>query len=271
MEEKNIGEALKSFQTAMAVSTRVIADGISIFQEKMKQAAASIQPAVDLFRELQKNIGPIFEEIARIVQALPERTRQALAALATHGWYVDSEMDLPIILSFVRLVEEGQVGALDIQLSSYFDQRSEVIRDRLCDQFPSRAQILVAAFKAHKGGEYDLSVPIFLAQADGICLEMTGVQLYSKRKVFEAIAAFDVDDFVGALLYPLTEVFPITFNPRERAGQEGILNRHAVLHGESVSYGNLINSSKAISLLAFTAWALADLKRKRDRKVRDKS
>jgi hypothetical protein len=265
MDEKSIREALKSFQTTMAFSTRVIAEGVSVFQEGMRQAAASIQPAVELFRELHKNIGLVLDEIARVVQALPESTRQGLAALAKEGWYVDPEMGLPFIMSLVRLFEEGQAGAVDIQLSSYFDQRSEAIRDRLCDQFPSRAQILVAAFRAHSRGEYDLSVPVFLAQADGICLELTGVQLYSKRsdgkttKVSEAIAAFDVDDFVRALLYPLTEVFPITFNSRERVGQENILNRHAVLHGESVSYGKLINSSKAISLLAFTAWALADL------------
>jgi len=118
--------------------------------------------------------------------------------------------------------------------------------------------------EAHNGGEYDLSVPVFLAQADGICLELIGVQLYSKRsdgkttKVSEAVAALEVD----VLLYPLTEVFPIIFNSRERAGQENILNRHAVLHGESVSYGNKVNSSKAMSLLSFTAWALCDLKRK---------
>jgi hypothetical protein len=275
MDEKNIGEALKSFQTAMALSARVIAEGVSVFQEKMKQVAASIQPAVELFRELQKSIGPVFVEIARIVQALPEGTRQGLAALAKRGWYVDSEMDLPFIMSLIQLFEDGQAGKVDTQLSSYFDQRSEAIQDRLCNQFPSRAQILVAAFRAHNGAEYNLSVPVFLAQADGICLELNGVQLYSKRsdgkttKVSEAVAAFDVDDYVGALLYPLTEVFPITFNSRERAGQENILNRHAVLHGESVSYGNIINSSKAISLLAFTAWALSDLKRKQDRRAKD--
>jgi hypothetical protein len=275
MDEKNIGEALKSFQTAMTLSARVIAEGVSVFQEKMKQVAASIQPAVELFRELQKSIGPVFVEIARIVQALPEGTRQGLAALAKRGWYVDSEMDLPFIMSLIQLFEDGQAGKVDTQLSSYFDQRSEAIQDRLCNQFPSRAQILVAAFRAHNGAEYNLSVPVFLAQADGICLELTGVQLYSKRsdgkttKVSEAVAAFDVDDYVGALLYPLTEVFPITFNSRERAGQENILNRHAVLHGESVSYGNIINSSKAISLLAFTAWALSDLKRKQDRRAKD--
>lgn len=273
MDEKNIAEALKSFQTAMALSARVIAEGVSAFQERMKQVAASIQPTVERFRELQKSIGPVFVEIDRIVQALPESTRRGLAALAKQGWYVDSGMDLPFIMNLIQLFEERQAGEVDTQLSLYFDQHSEAIRGQLCDQFPSRAQILAAAFRAHNGGEYDLSVPVFLAQADGICLELTGVQLYSKRsdgkttKVSEAVAAFEVDDYVGALLYPLTEVFPITFNSRERAGQENILNRHAVLHGESVSYGNKVNSSKAMSLLSFTAWALSDLKGKQDRKA----
>jgi hypothetical protein len=164
MDEKNIGEALKSFQTTMALLMRVIAEGVSVFQERTKQVTASIQPAVELFRELQKSI----------VQALPEGIRQGLSVLAKQGWYVDSEMDLPFTISLIRLAEEGQAGAVDAQLSLYFDQRSEAIRDRLCDQFPSRSHILIAAFRAHNGGKYDLSVPVFLAQVNGICLELTG-------------------------------------------------------------------------------------------------
>jgi hypothetical protein len=267
MEEANIGEALKLFQATMARTATVLAEGMSKFQERMQQVAASIQPVAELLSDFQQHIGPIFVEIARIAQGLPERTRQALATLANHGWYVDPEMDLPAITDLIRLFEQGETNAAHAQLSSYFDQRSETIRDGLCAAFSSRAQILMTAFKAHKTGEYELSVPVFLAQADGICLELTGVQLYSKQpdgkttKVSEAIATFNVDGFTAALLHPLTDVFPIVFSSQERAGQADILNRHAVLHGESVSYGNLINSCKAISLLAFTAWALSDLKK----------
>lgn len=265
MEESNIGEVLKLFQSRMAHTATVLADGLSRFQEGVRQVSASIQPVAELLASLQQPIGPIFAEIAQIMQDLPEHTRRALATLAQHGWYPDSEMDRPGIADLVQLFERGETTAAHGQLSSYFDQRSEAILEALCAAFPSRAKILISAFKAHKIGEYELSVPVLLAQADGICLELTGVQLYSKRsngkttRVSEVIATFNVDSFAAALLHPLSEVFPITFSSQERAGLANILNRHAILHGESVSYGNRINSCKAISLVAFTAWALSDL------------
>lgn len=267
MEEPNVGEALKLFQSRMTRTATVLAEGLSQFHEGVRQVAASIQPVAESLASLQQHIGPIFAEIARIAQGLPERTRRALATLAQHGWYLDPEMDLPGIADLIQLFERGETTAAHGQLASYFDQRSEAILDALCAAFPSRAKIFISAFKAHKIGEYELSVPVLLAQADGICLELTGVQLYSKRRdgkttrVSEAIATFNVDSFTAALLHPLTEVFPITFSSHERAGLADILNRHAVLHGESVSYGNRINSCKAISLLAFTAWALSDLQK----------
>ncbi len=267
MDELNIGEALKLFQSRMAQTATAVARGLSQFHEGVRQAAALIQPVAESLANLQQHIGPIFAELARIMEGLPERTRHALATLAQHGWYLDPEMDLPGIAHLVLLFERGETTAAHDQLAAYFDQRREAILGTLCAAFPCRAKILSSAFKAHEVGEYELSVPVLLAQADGICVELTGAQLYSKQgdgkttRVSEAVATFNVDSFAAALLHPLTEVFPIAFSLQERAGLVDILNRHAILHGESVSYGNRINSCKAISLVAFTAWALSDLQK----------
>jgi hypothetical protein len=266
MDELDIGETLRLFQLRLAETAKGIAQGISQFQQRVQLADTLLQPVTESLAHLKQTIGSIFVELARNLEDLPKRIRPALATLAQHGWYLDPEMDLPGIAEMVLLFKEGKATAAHNELATYFDQRREAILNRLCTAFPQRSNIFTSAFKAHEAGQYELSIPVLLAQADGICLELTGIQLYSKRdgkttRVSEAVATFDVDSFTAALLHPLTEVFPVIFNSRERAGLSDILNRHAILHGESVTYGTHINSCKAISLLAFTAWALSDIQK----------
>lgn len=265
MDEIDYGNALKQFQLQLAQTATAVAQALSQFRQGMQQAAALVQPMVEVVANIQQNIGPFFVELSHALAQLPERTRESLAMLAQHGWYLDPEMTLPGIADVVLHFARGQVTEANDELMAYFDQRRETILSTLCTAFPQRANIFTSAFEVHAAGKYELSIPILLAQADGICLELTGVQLYSKRdgktQVSEAVATFDVDGFTAALLHPLTEVFPITFSAKERVGRLNILNRHAILHGESVDYGTHINGCKAISLLSFTAWALSNIKK----------
>lgn len=266
MDELDFRDALKQFQLQLAQTATAVAQGLSQFRQGIQQTAALVQPMVEVVANVQRNIGPFFVELAHALAQLPERTRESLATLAQHGWYLDPEMALPEIADVVLQFEQGQVTDANDELVAYFDQRREIILSTLCVAFPRRANILASAFEAHAAGKYELSIPVLLAQADGICLELTGVQLYSKQRdgkprVAEAVATFDVDGFTAALLHPLTEVFPITFSSKERVGLPDILNRHAILHGESVAYGTRVNGCKAISLLSFTAWALSNVKK----------
>lgn len=264
--DENIGKTLKLFQLQLAQTVTAAAQELSQFRQGIQQATALIQPIAETVANLKQNIGPFFVELSRALERLPERTRSALATLAQHGWYLDPEMNLPGIADVVLLLERGEETTANDELMAYFDRRREAILSTLCTAFPQRASIFSSAFEAHAAGKYELSIPVLLAQADGICLELTGVQLYSKSdvkttRVSGAVATFDVDSFTAALLHPLTEVFPVIFSSKERAGLPDILNRHAILHGESVSYGTRINGCKAISLLSFTAWALSNIKK----------
>ena len=69
----------------------------------------------------------------------------------------------------------------------------------------------------------------------------------------EQIAA---DTYGAALLSPLAETLPIGASEYERPTGFDELNRHMVLHGESLDYGTKINSLKAISLINYVAHVL---------------
>jgi len=68
----------------------------------------------------------------------------------------------------------------------------------------------------------------------------------------------DVTPLLKSLLTPLVEPMPISASADERAGLADALNRHAVLHGESVDYSSRLNSCRAISLLVYVSWVLRD-------------
>ena len=134
------------------------------------------------------------------------------------------------------------------------------ILKELCAKFPSRARIFTLAWQAHQRAEYELSVPICLAQADGICRDLTSYQLFRKRQGLPQIASYvaslPADRFTTALLEPLTVVLPISASADQRSRDSKELNRHSVLHGESVDYGTEINSLKSISLLQYVSSVL---------------
>ena len=104
-------------------------------------------------------------------------------------------------------------------------------------------------------------MPIFLIQADGICQEILKLSPYGARdredKLIPYVRPLVSDTFQAAALH-LTQSLPLTATARERGQNFTQLNRHQVLHGESVDYGTCVNSLKAISFLNYVSFALTD-------------
>jgi hypothetical protein len=208
-------------------------------------------------------------------QKLPKRTQDALLALGTRGWYLDLEMTLPGLWSLEKAITEGNSDEAELALAEYFRENTRHIEEDLINLFPHRARILSSAFSAHSRGEYELSVPVFLAQADGICHELIGLQLFRKSRkrrnvpaTAEYVDTLADDTFQAAMLYPLSVTLPISASEHERGDAFVGLNRHQVLHGESTRYGTEMNSLKAISLLNYVAHILKD---REDETTKDKN
>ena len=183
--------------------------------------------------------------------------------LGTHGWYLDLEIPLPGLWKLEKALADGDAHEAEQALIKYFRERTPEIEKSLIKNFPNRAKVLCSAFKAHSRGEYDLSVPVFLAQTDGICQELIGTELFRKGRVHATakyVEKLAMDSFRTALLYPLSVTLPIWASERERNDTFADLNRHQVLHGESTEYGTELNSLKAISLLNYIAQVLRDQK-----------
>lgn len=147
---------------------------------------------------------------------------------------------------------------------SHFEGRLDAIEDALVAELPRREKILRQAFAAHRRGDYELSVPVLLIQADGACVDLTDHHFFQKSRnsqLPEVAAHIAATQDAGSAMFlrPISLELPINASEKAReriAAERGWpawneLNRHQVLHGESVDYGTRLNSLKAISLLNY--------------------
>ncbi len=211
-------------------------------------------------RSIQGFISPIFEPLNKSFLDLHPNTREALLLLGSHGWFLDLEMSLPGLWKLKMALSEGNITEAEDALVEYFEKKITQIEDSIIKRFPHREHLIRAIFKAHRRQEYELSIPLLLAQTDGICKDVVNEYLFIKHNkkprtaiYVEQIAA---DSYRAAILSPLTQTLPIGATENERPEDFHSLNRHMVLHGESLDYGNKVNSLKAISLINYVAHVL---------------
>jgi DNA repair exonuclease SbcCD ATPase subunit len=171
-------------------------------------------------KSLSGIISPAFEELQRSFRELPPKIQEALLLLAQHGWYLDFNMPLPSLWEIKEAISNGEIDDVESTLVEYFESQLEEIEKSITAQFPNRAHIISSAIKAHRNGDYYLSIPVLLAQTDGICKEVVDQYLFMKkdRKPRTAIYVEQVaaDTYKAALLSPLATSTPIGASEHER-------------------------------------------------------
>lgn len=139
------------------------------------------------------------------------------------------------------------------------DKLPEIITN--CEElFPDRYRILKDSFNAHNEKRYCLSIPTLLAQADGIFKELFGKEFYTndekvrKRRAKVILSKLNQNgnkvhaaSFTYLFLKQLEEESSLHAPYSEtqifsQGEDEGILNRHEVLHGIAKKYDTKLNS-----------------------------
>lgn len=190
------------------------------------------------------------------IALLQEKMSEALPVLAQHGWFFDMEMPPSWIWEIQDAFTKGEIDDANDVLCDHFEDRLDEIESSISAKFPNRSHVIKPAFAAHRRGEYVLSIPVLLAQADGISKEVMGASLFllkDKPKMEEHISSLRPHLIATVLSTLLEKKLPIKLSERERPTDFDGLNRHLVLHGVSLDYGTRLNAYKAISLLNYVA------------------
>jgi Protein of unknown function (DUF1419) len=244
---------------AFADSLRSVQSFQSVFQSEIVRAQHAIHHGFD---DLAKQIEalspklPSLTEISNFWLEFPARVKENLVALAEAGWYLDAETDTYDIVQFKEELENSTAEEINSNLAQYFRSSLDRIEASLCEDHPTRAHLIREAFSAHREGKYGLSIPALFAQADGICYDLTGYQIFARNGIHRFARRINPEALERAYLEPLIRAIPITESSQQRRARIPQLNRHAVMHGESTEFPTEENGLKAISFINFVSHVL---------------
>lgn len=244
---------------AFADSLRSIQSFESVFQSEIVRAQQAIHHGFDdLARQIEALSPklPSLTEISNFWLEFPARVKENLVALAEAGWYLDAEMNSYDIVQFKEELENSTAEEINGDLAQYFRSSLDRIEASLCEDHPMRAHLIKEAFAAHREGKYGLSIPALFAQADGICYDLTGYQIFTKNGINRFARRINPEALERAYLEPLIRAIPITESSQQRRARIPQLNRHAVMHGESTEFSTEENGLKAISFINFVSHVL---------------
>uniref|UniRef100_UPI001478568B hypothetical protein n=1 Tax=Vogesella mureinivorans TaxID=657276 RepID=UPI001478568B len=188
--------------------------------------------------------------------------------LSDLSWFVS--LDLRSRLSKISSLLARHDQSMDIvsyvgaAFESVYEESILDLSHVLMKRHSHRAEFIQSAVRAHKNGDYELSVPIFLIQADGVAHDVDH-ELFSNfknskregyrpnvNKIGESESGRSIVDRI--LWSPLSSELPIVLPGKK---WKGGLNRNMVLHGHDCSYATKENSLKAFSFLSYVSSLLS--------------
>lgn len=234
---------------------------------------SNIYRAVEIFKSYSGYIDRLSQPLIDYTKAFEKlsiNTREAILVLLEEGWYIDMNLPPRSFSNLADAFKEDDRSEVEELLCEYYEQELENIKLLVQTRHLNRYKILSSAIDAHRRSEYELSIPIILIQVDGICKEMTDNYLFMRPKgikkpetalyVDQKIEEIAKDTMTAALLTPLETISPLIKNSRERDSSFNKMNRHTIMHGDSLDYNTRINSYKSISLLNYIIQIFKDVK-----------
>lgn len=233
------------------------------FKKDLAEALASIMQQVQLgmaeaskvMNDAMSSTFPSLFAAVVTFEKLPAEIRPAMLALLQRGWFFSGQRDFPELIELKNLNDAGDFQQVDLYMQNWIENELDLIETRFCNAFPKRAGIISEAFNAHISGQYALSIPVFLIQAEGICVDTLGVKLFSAPQgIPQTRSATDQwadNPLSEALLLPIREISGVTASDKKRPDFPHSPNRHEILHGIDTDYATLTNSLKVISLLDY--------------------
>jgi hypothetical protein len=228
---------------------------------KTFERVAWLAPVASLFGGRGREIARHLEDArrtarrAREMVTVPDRFN---AAFLIGGWISSEVLKFDAMEEAVLLAESGDVDRGDALLVDAHDsdwllfvlQRLRAVR-----AFLPRRRILERALEDHRAERYHASVPVVLAQIDGLVFDVAQASFYDSRRADRLYAANTLAGHPDGL----TALSKVMGKSRSRT-TTSILSlpyRHGILHGRDLGYATKDLSTKAFCALgALREWAL---------------
>ena len=232
-----------------------IAGGI---QKRISRMGSEMEQVNNAFASIVENMmKPIVESVQRWVEIQIELGK-FLPDLAARGWYLSFDfldrLESAELLTFLKNKNYKQIE--DKILDQFYSRKNE-IKDKLSDKYPSRKSIVDLIFNLHEDEKYLASIPLCYTQADGISNNKWGINFFRGHSSGQ-LEIYRETKAENTIIGVLSEQLSVR-NEQNQYGKnlkqdiKSSVNRHKIIHGQSIDYGSEVNSIKAILILDFLA------------------
>lgn len=246
---------------------RQIANTLNNVTPHVQKLNEALGPTVQRLNEIRKAYEPFFSHInatlkvAKAAKKWQIARKEDVTVMANNGWY-------PNWYTFYYY-PEIPIDSLDELMEKHLEENWDEITTEILKYCSNRKHILENAFELHKQENYVASIPLFFAQADGICSEVLKSFLFTGNETQEKLNELIEKGEIKANMF--TDIFlePFKIKNHHNAGisksspdaKSKAPNRNGILHGhrKHLDYGTKMNSLKAFSLLSFIVYIVKDL------------
>jgi hypothetical protein len=183
--------------------------GMEVYLKYTRDFSKQMVEAMRVHQNMQLNISERMisagQGLQQYLRELPQWTQEAVLLMAERGWFFDLALTLPALGKIAERLSSGHEEEVEEVLVAYFEQETDSIENSLVERFPRRAHLIKAAFRAHRKGDYELCIPVFFAQVDGICYDVTSRNLFSRPKIALYVEEYASHTFHMALLQALAK------------------------------------------------------------------
>jgi len=228
----------------------------------------ALDPTIRNLHKALKAHQPFFDRMACTLIKMQEAAsrwqkarKSDIAEMAENGWY-------PNWFTFFY-TPETEPESVDKLMCMHINADWEELIHKIIEVCPDRKHILENAFDLHSSGNYIAAIPLFLAQADGICCESLKSFLFTGNDTEEKIKALIDSSKIEANMFTNIFLEPFRLKNHHNAGisksslqaKSKAPNRNGILHGhrKHLDYGTEINSLKYFSLLSFIVYTTKEL------------
>lgn len=227
-----------------------LGEALRIQSNELKQALLSVKWDQGRFtKELKKRL--------KILETHFNNLPRCLVKLAGYGWYLNFwDLEPKETYKIEQILDSNDKKQIDNLMMNHVNKRKDGIQLILIKNYQNRKKPLNCAFEAHNKSEYLLSIPVFLAQVDGLCFESFNEKFFStenkKPRVGKILTGtITIGTIRNIYIEPLRYLGALNATETVRSKFIGLLNRHEVMHGISNDYGTELNSLQCISLLDY--------------------
>ncbi len=242
---KKMETELKAFR-----SLKWIRPFLYLFGPKGWKAAKEIK------RIMKEQLGPIQEQFESL-RNLPDRFNDTFRKV---GWIATDDLNVEVMGKAIQIYSEEGLEPAEVCIEQYYNESLDFHLRRFLSlpRVQPRRRLLELALEDHKAGRFHASVPVVLAQVDGIAHDLVQKSFYERgKKRTKHLQANEtaVGDPTG--LPALAELLSES-RSETRDIPISLPYRHGILHGRDLGYATCRISTKALAILvALRPWILA--------------